>query len=54
MDVRNAQVDPTIGNGRSCLSYFHVRKEAFRAGSAGGYVEFVGDFELKDGAALAP
>jgi len=54
MDVRNADVEPTIEHGGSCLSYFMVPKESFRDETEGGYLEFIGEFELKPGAQLAP
>jgi uncharacterized RmlC-like cupin family protein len=54
MDVRNAQVEPTIEHGGSCLSYFMVPKESIREDTEGSYLEFVGEFELKPGARLAP
>jgi len=54
MDVRNADVEPTVEHGGSCLSYFMVAKESFRDETEGGYLEFIGEFELKPGARLAP
>ena len=54
MDVRNADVEPTIEHEGSCLSYFMVPKESFREETEGGYLEFIGEFELKPGARLAP
>ncbi len=54
MDIRNANVEPTIEHGGSCLSYFMVPKESFRHESEGSYLEFIGEFELKPGARLKP
>jgi quercetin dioxygenase-like cupin family protein len=54
MDVRNAQVEPTIEHGGSCLSYFMFPKESVRDETMGSYLEFIGEFELKAGARLEP
>jgi quercetin dioxygenase-like cupin family protein len=54
MDVRSANVEPTIEHGGSCLSYFMFPKESFRDETEGSYLEFVGEFELKPGTRLQP
>jgi quercetin dioxygenase-like cupin family protein len=54
MDIRNANVEPTVEHGGSCLSYFMVPKESFREETEGSYLEFIGEFELKPGARLQP
>jgi mannose-6-phosphate isomerase-like protein (cupin superfamily) len=54
MDVRNANVEPTIEHGGTCRSYFMFPKASFRAETEGSWLEFVGEFELEPGAALAP
>ncbi len=54
MDVRNADVEPTIEHGGTCLSYFLVDKEEMRARTSGSYLEFVSEFELRPGAELEP
>jgi quercetin dioxygenase-like cupin family protein len=54
MDVRNAQVEPVVEHGGTCLSYFMVPKESVREATTGGYLEFVGEFELKPGSRLEP
>jgi quercetin dioxygenase-like cupin family protein len=54
MDVRNADVEPVIEHGGTCLSYFLVGKEEMRAATSGSYLEFVSEFELRPGAELEP
>jgi quercetin dioxygenase-like cupin family protein len=54
MDVRNAEVEPTIEHGGTCRSYFLVGKEELRAQTLGSYLEFVSEFELEPGAELEP
>jgi quercetin dioxygenase-like cupin family protein len=54
MDIRNANVQPTIEHGGSCLSYFMVPKESFREETEGSYLEFIDEFELKPGSRLQP
>jgi quercetin dioxygenase-like cupin family protein len=54
MDVRNADVEPTIEHGGSCTSYFMVPKDSFRAETEGSYLEFIDEFELEPGSRLQP
>jgi quercetin dioxygenase-like cupin family protein len=54
MDVRTADVPPTIEHEGTCLSYFMFPKQALRDETEGSYLELVGEFELKPGARLAP
>lgn len=54
MDVRNAEIEPTVEHGGTCLTYFMVDKEAVRSETSGGYLEYVAEFELKPGAHLEP
>jgi oxalate decarboxylase/phosphoglucose isomerase-like protein (cupin superfamily) len=54
MDIRNANVPPTIEHGGTCLSYFLIGKEEMRRDTLGSYLEFVSEFELQPGAALEP
>jgi quercetin dioxygenase-like cupin family protein len=54
MDVRNADVEPTIEHGGTCFSYFMIPKESVRDETMGSYLEFVGEFELKPGSRLDP
>ena len=54
MDVRNAQVEPTIEHEGTCLTYFMFPKESVRKESMGSYLEYVAEFELKPGASLHP
>ncbi len=54
MQVRNAKVEPTIEHGGTCLSYFMIDKGALRKETEGGFLEFVGEFELKPGSRLEP
>lgn len=55
MDVRNVNTkEPIIEHGGTCLSYFFFEKEEIRQETMGSYLEFVAEFELKDGARLEP
>jgi quercetin dioxygenase-like cupin family protein len=54
MDVRNANVEPTIEHGGTCRSYFMFPKEQFREQTEGSHLEFIGEFELEPGARLEP
>jgi quercetin dioxygenase-like cupin family protein len=54
MDVRNANVEPVVEHGGSCLSYFMIPKESVRDETTGSYLEFVGEFELEPGTRLQP
>ncbi|WP_127817794.1 cupin domain-containing protein [Microbacterium sp. CPCC 204701] len=55
MDVRNLKSkDPIVEHGGTCLSYFFYDKEELREQTMGSYLEFVAEFELKDGARLEP
>jgi quercetin dioxygenase-like cupin family protein len=54
MDVRNANVKPTIEHGGTCFSYFMIPKESVRDETMGSYLEFIGEFELKPGSRLDP
>jgi quercetin dioxygenase-like cupin family protein len=54
MDVRNADVEPIVEHGGTCLSWFLVGKEEMRAQTSGSYLEFVSEFELQPGAELEP
>jgi quercetin dioxygenase-like cupin family protein len=54
MDVRNADVEPEVEHGGSCLSYFMIPKESVRDETMGSYLEFIGEFELKPGTRLHP
>ncbi len=54
MDVRNAGVEPTVEHGGTCLSYSMYPKESLRSETMGSYLEFVGEFEPKEGAKLEP
>jgi|GEM_PF-294318 len=54
MDVRNAQVEPTVEHEGTCLTYFMFPKEALRSETQGAYLEYVAEFELKAGKRLQP
>jgi quercetin dioxygenase-like cupin family protein len=54
MDIRSADVEPTIEHGGTCRSYFMFPKETYRAETEGSHLEFVGEFELEPGTALEP
>jgi quercetin dioxygenase-like cupin family protein len=54
MDVRNANVEPTVEHGGTCLSYFMFPKESFREDTEGSHLEFIGEFELEPGRRLQP
>lgn len=54
MQVLNADVEPTIEHGGTCKSYFMIDKGAFRRETEGGFLEFIGEFELKPGSRLEP
>lgn len=54
MDVRSANVEPTIEHEGTCLTYFMFPKESVREETMGSYLEYVAEFELKPGATLHP
>lgn len=54
MDIRSANVEPTIEHEGTCLTYFMFPKESVRSETMGGYLEYVAEFELKPGAHLHP
>jgi quercetin dioxygenase-like cupin family protein len=55
MDVRRAtEVPVTVEHEGTCHSYFMFGKESVRGETSGTYLEFVGEFELAPGQALAP
>jgi quercetin dioxygenase-like cupin family protein len=54
MQVLNADVPPTIEHGGTCFSYFMIDKGSFRKETEGGFLEFIGEFELKPGSRLEP
>src|SRR3954451_2064159 len=54
VQVLNADVPPTIEHGGTCFSYFMIDKGSFREETEGGWLEFVGEFELKPGSRLEP
>ena len=54
MDVRNAEVEPTIEHGGTCYTYFMFPKESFREESEGSYLEYVAEFEIPVGQRLEP
>ena len=54
MDVRSAQVEPTIEHGGTCHTYFMFPKESYREETEGSYLEYVAEFEIAAGAHLEP
>jgi quercetin dioxygenase-like cupin family protein len=54
MDVTNSDRPPIIEHGGTCITHFLVDKEQLRSETAGGYLEFVSEFQLKPGASLEP
>ena len=54
MDVRSANIEPTIEHEGTCLTYFMFPKESVRTETMGSYLEYVAEFELKPGAKLHP
>ena len=54
MDITNSDGEPIIEHGGTCITHFLVGKESLRRETSGGYLEFVSEFQLKEGAALEP
>jgi len=55
MDVRRADELPvTVEHEGSCHTYFMFEKESVREKTLGTYLEFVSEFEVAPGQALAP
>ena len=54
MDVRNAEIEPTIEHGGTCKTYFMFPKESLRQETMGSYLEYVSEFEIAAGAHLEP
>lgn len=52
MDVRNAQIEPTIEHGGTCKTYFMFPKESLRSKTMGSYMEYVSEFEIAPGTHL--
>ena len=48
MDVRSAQVEPTIEHGGTCHTYFMFPKESYRSETEGSYLEYVAEFEIAE------
>lgn len=54
MIIKDADVEPIVEHGGTCLGYFFFEKEELRNETMGGYLEFFNEFELTQGAALEP
>lgn len=54
MIIKDANVEPIVEHGGTCLGYFMFAKEELRHETMGGYLEFFNEFELRGGAALEP
>lgn len=54
MIIKDANVEPIVEHGGTCLGYFFFEKEELRDETTGGYLEFFNEFELRAGAALEP
>jgi len=55
MDVRRAdETEINVEHGGTCLSYHMVPKESMYEETKGSWLEFVGEFELAEGARLEP
>jgi quercetin dioxygenase-like cupin family protein len=55
MDVRRADTtEPLIEHGGTCISYHMHRKGSLHDETKGSWLEFVGEFELAEGAYLEP
>jgi quercetin dioxygenase-like cupin family protein len=55
MDVRRAdQLEPQLEHGGTCRSYHMVPKGSMYDNTKGGWLEFIGEFELVEGAHLEP
>ena len=54
MDVRTAQVEPTVEHDGSVKSYFMYPKESLREETMGSYLEFVNEFQVEPGRRVEP
>ncbi|MFV0452369.1 MAG: cupin domain-containing protein [Propioniciclava sp.] len=54
MIIKDADVEPIVEHGGTCLGYFFFGKEELRQETMGGYLEFFNEFALRGGAALEP
>jgi quercetin dioxygenase-like cupin family protein len=54
MDVRNADVEPTIEHEGSVQTFFMVPKDSVRDETEGSFLEFISEFEVLPGKRLHP
>lgn len=54
MDVRTADVEPTVEHGGTVRSYFMFHKDELREATLGSFLELVAEFEVSPGEQLEP